>query len=175
MTEPHNAGAGHGLSPASFPNIQGLTQEAIDAAVDSIRRLADWHVFPEREETLHVDAPGDRLVVLPTKRLVAVESVTVDGREVELGPNDWSPDGTLWIRHLRPRRDGRRWRVEARVRHGYEAPADVLALVQSMAGRAVTPGQAYTVGRISVSAPGAITPQSTEWRVIDKIKLGPLP
>lgn len=176
MTEQDMIAEDHGLTPASFPGASSLTQEAVDSAVASIRRLADWHVWPEREETLTVDSPGDELVVLPTKRLVSVESVTVDGHEVTIGPNDWSPDGTLWISGLRPHHKGRPRRIAARVSHGFSGPSgDLLALVRSMAGRAASPGQAYTVGRINVGAPGAVTPQSTEWRIIDQIRLGPLP
>lgn len=176
MTEPNTIAEDHGLTPESFPGASSLTQEAVNAAVESIRRLADWHVWPERDETLTVDAPGDPLVVLPTKRLVSVESVTVDGEPIVIGPNDWSPDGTLWISELRPHHRGRPRRIAATVRHGYAGPpGDILTLVRSMAGRAAAPGQAYTVGRINVGAPGAVTPQSTEWRIIDQIRLGPLP
>jgi len=165
----------HGLTLEDFPGVASLTQDAIDAAVESVRRLADWHVWPERDETLTFDAPGDPLVLVPTKRLVAVKSVKVDGKTVKIGPHDWSPDGTLWIAGLRPHPKGRPRRIEAKVRHGYAGPGDILGLVRSMAGRAAAPGQSYTVGRINVGAPGAITPQSTEWRVIDQIRLGPIP
>ena len=175
MSEPDVSLPDHGLTPEDFPGATTLTQEAIDAAVDAVRRLADWHVWPERAETLYVDAPGDKLVVLPTKRLVSVESVTVDGREVEIGEQDFSPDGTLWIASMKPHPQGRPRRVVAEVVHGFAVPGDVLALVRSMAGRASAPGQAYQVGRINVGAPGAVTPQSTEWRIIDQIRLGPLP
>lgn len=175
MPEPIDAAADHGLTPKDFPGVAGLTQEAIDAAVDSVRRLADWHIWPEREETVRVDSPGDPMVVLPTKRLTAVHSVEVDGEPVEIGEQDWSPDGMIWIAGLRPRRDRRPRRIVARVTHGYTGAGDVLALVRSMATRASAPGQSYTVGRINVGAPGAVTPQSTEWRIIDQIRLGPIP
>lgn len=175
MTEPVAPASDHGLNPEDFPGVAGVTQGGIDAAVASVRRLADWHVWPERVETLAVDSPGDPLVLLPTKRLVAVEEVTVDGREVTLGEEDWSPDGTLWISALRPLPSRRPRRIRARVRHGYSGPGDVLALVGSMVARSAAPGQGYQVGRINVSAPGAVTPQSSEWRIIDQIRLGPVP
>ena len=142
MTEPDSM-PDHGLTPESFEGTT-LTQEAIDAAVESIRRLADWHVWPERDETLIFDAPGDPLVLVPTKRLVSVKSVKVDGKTVKIGPHDWSPDGALWIDGLRPHPTGRPWRIEAKVRHGYAGPGDILGLVRSMAGRAAAPGQSYT-------------------------------
>ena len=175
MSEPVDALPDHGLTPEDFPGASSLTQEAIDFAVASIRRLADWHVWPPRAETLRVSVPGDPLVPLPTKCLVSVEWVKVDGREVEIGEHDWGEDGVLYIAGLTPDRRGRPRRVEARVVHGYSGPGDVLALVRSMAGRASAPGQASQVGRINVAAPGAVTPQSTEWRIIDQIRLGPLP
>ena len=167
--------ADHGLALEDFPGVQGLTQSAIDSAVETIRRLAGWHVWPEWEETVTVVSPGDPLVLLPTKRLVSVTSVTVDGESVEVGEDDWTPDGTLWLSSLRPSRSGRPRRVVATIRHGYTGPGDVLALVSSMSGRASRPAQNYSVGSISVGAPGAVTPQSTEWRIIDQIKLGPVP
>lgn len=174
MTEPRLK-ADHGLDPSSFPDAQGLSQEAIDNAIETIRRLAGWHVWPEREETVTVVSPGDPLVLLPTKHLVAVSAVTVDGGAVAVGEEDWTPDGTLWVESLRPSPYGRPRRVTATIRHGYSGPGDLLALVASMAGRASRPGESYTVGRINVGAPGAVTPQSTEWRIIDQIKLGPVP
>lgn len=175
MTEPTVSPPDHGLTPAHFPTVQGLTQSAIDAAVETVRRLAGWHVWPEREETVTVVSPGDPLVLLPTKRLVSVTDVTVDGEGVTLGEDDWTPDGTLWVSTMKPSKDGRPRRVSVTMRHGYAGPGDVLALVASMVGRAAQPAQNYSVGRISVGAPGAVTPQSTEWRIIDQIKLGPVP
>lgn len=175
MSAPISEAPDHGLTPDHFPAGLKIDQAAIDTAVESIRRLADWHVWPEREETLRVDSPGDPMVVLPTKRLVEVRAVRVDGRELTVDPDGWSPDGTLWIDGLRPTRSGRPRRVEVDVVHGYAGPGDVLSLVKSMAARATAPGQSYQVGRINVGAPGAATPQSTEWRIIDQIRLGPLP
>ena len=175
MTVPTTPPVDHGLTPEDFPGVNGLTQEAIDSAVATIRRLAGWHVWPEREDTVTVVSPGDPLVVLPTKHLADVLSVTVDGEVVEVGEDDWTPDGTLWIGRLRPSRSGRPHRVTAQIRHGYAAPGDVLGLVASMAGRASLPATSYGVGRINVGAPGTATPQSTEWRIIDQIKMGPLP
>lgn len=174
MTAPNSA-PDHGLTPADFPESARLTQAAIDGAVDTIRRLAGWHIWPERTETLRVDAPGDPLVLLPTKRLTAVAEVTVDGVPVEIGPEDWSPDGTLWIASLRPTMTGRPRRVTATITHGHDGPGDLVGLVASMAGRASRPSESYTVGRVSVGAPGAVTPQSSEWRIIDELRLGPIP
>lgn len=175
MTEPIISAPDHGLTPDDFPESARLTQAAIDTAVDTIRRFAGWHVWPERTETIRMDAPGDPLVIIPTKRLTAVESILVDGREVAITEDDWSPDGTVWIDGLTPTRNGRPRRIMATITHGYTGPGDVLGLVASMAGRASKPAESYAVGRISVGAPGAATPQSTEWRIIDEIRLGPIP
>lgn len=175
MSAPQDVVPDHGLTPELFPAGSKIDQAAIDTAVETIRRLADWHVWPERAETLRVDSPGDPMVVLPTKRLVAVNAVRVDGKEVAVDPDGWSPDGTIWIDGLRPTCSGRPRRVEVDVVHGYSGPGDVLSLVRSMAGRSASPSQSYQVGRINVGAPGAATPQSTEWRIIDEIRLGPLP
>lgn len=171
---PDISGPDHGLTPETFGGSK-LTQESIDLAVATIRRLAGWHVFPQRTETIRCDSPGDPMVLLPTKCLVGIESIKVDGETVVFTDEDWSPDGMVWIDTLTPARNGRPRRIEATITHGYESAGDLIGLVAAMAGRATAPAQGYTVGRINVGAPGAITPQSTEWRIIDEIKLGPVP
>ena len=165
----------HGLTPADFPETARLTPAAIDAAVETIRRFAGWHIWPERNETVSLFVPGDQMVLLPTKRLVAVDSVTIDGVEVPITDDDWTPDGQLWVDSLTPTCSGRPRRVVASITHGYTGPGDIIQLVGSMAARASRPSESYTVGRISVGAPGSITPQSTEWRIIDELRLGPEP
>ena len=175
MTEPTVQVPDHGITAEQFPAEAKITQEHIDGAVETVRRLAGWHIWPEREETLKVDAPGDPMVFLPTKMLTEVHSLTIDGKTIDVGELDWSQDGMVWVGGLRPNRTGRPRRVVAKVRHGYAGPGDLLALVKTMAGRGGAPNQSLQVGRISVGAPGAMTPQSTEWRIIDQFKLGPMP
>lgn len=156
----------HGITPTG-----DVTQSAIDKAVETVRRLVGWHVWPVRDETLTVDTPGDSLVILPTKNLVEVLDVKVDGQEVDSADVRWSTDGMLTL--LRVPRGFRR--VSVRCRHGYESALDLAVVCLSMAKRDSQPTQQYSVGSISVGAPGSVTPQSTEWRVLDGYKLGPLP
>lgn len=175
MTEPTVQVPDHGITTEQFPAEAKITQAHIDGAVATVRRLAGWHIWPEREETLKVDAPGNPMVFLPTKMLTEVHSLTIDGKTIDVGDLDWSQDGMVWVAGLQPNRTGRPRRVVAQVRHGYVGPGDLLALVKTMAGRGGAPNQSLQVGRISVGAPGAMTPQSTEWRIIDQFKLGPMP
>ena len=47
----------HGLTPTA--DAAGtVTQVDIDLAVETLRDLAGWHIWPVREETVTVDTPG---------------------------------------------------------------------------------------------------------------------
>ena len=175
MTPPETGGTPHGLTPEDFATTPPLTQPAIDTAVATIRRLAGWHIWPVIEETITISAPGDKLVFLPTKHLIELKALSVDGVPQSFGPEDASPDGTVWVDSLTPAANGRPRRVTATIVHGYHLPREALALVGAMAARASAPAQSVQVGRINIGAPGAVTPQAAEWRLIDELKLGPLP
>ena len=152
-----------------------VPQDVVDRAVETARVLAGWHIFPEREEELVVLVPGDGQVILPTKRLISVDTIQVDGREIDPSRLVFDESGVVWVPGLKPRRDGVPRRVVSKVRHGYSNPTDLIGVIQSMAARATQPQSSYSVGRISVGAPGSATPQSTEWRVLDLYKLGARP
>lgn len=172
MSEPD-----HGLTPASLSGIPGVdssvSQEQIDAAVESLRHLAGWHIWPVREDRVRLDSPGDEVIFLPTLRLVELQAVRVNGAEVPLEELQWSEAGIIsWGGRKFPNGWGV---VEVEFRHGFSKPLDIIAVAGSMAGRAVSPGQNYSVGAISVGGATGLTPQSTEWRVLDLYKLGPMP
>lgn len=159
----------HGLteSAAGEPG-----QEVIDQAVATVRRLCGWHVWPVRQDTLVVDTPGDPVVFLPTKRIVDVHAVRVDGEPVDEGGWSWSEDGMIEI--VRPPKRAFR-RVEVDLQHGYDDGGPLAGVAMEMAGRAGKPAGNYSVGRISVGGPSALTPASTEWRIVDEYRLGPMP
>lgn len=164
----------HGLSPGDFPG-SAVSAEGIDAAVSAFRQLAGWHVFPILEHTVTVTVPGDSLVTLPSRQLHEIISLSVDGSPVNVGDCVVYPEGMVLIPHLRPRRDGLPRVVSATIRDGYDPPPAVVGVIGAMAARASRPSESYNVGRISVGAPGTLTPQSTEWRIVDQYKLGPVP
>lgn len=137
-----------------------------------ITTLCGWHVTPQREETITVDTTGDQIVFLPTKHLANVRELTVDGVVVDPKHYAFSEDGMIHLDHrVKP---GFR-KLTATILHGYISAPDMDALVEKLAARASKPGESYSVGGISVGAPGSLMPQSTEWRIIDQYKLGPMP
>lgn len=161
--------ADHGIVPPG--NSDEVTQDTIDRVVATVRNLAGWHIWPVREETLTVDTPGDPLVILPTKRIESVIAVEVDGQPVDMSTVSWTEDGMLTLRRV-PR--GFR-RVAVTLRHGYLDAPDLAAVCQQMAKRTIQAQGSVSVGGISVGAAAGVTPQSTEWRVLDLYKLGPIP
>lgn len=144
----------------------------IEQAWAIISTLCGWHVTPAKQETMVVDSLGDPIVFLPTKHVTEVIEVKVDGVVVDPTGYSFSQDGMLHFTHkIRP---GFRT-VEATIIHGYQSAPDIEALVDRLASRASKPAESYSVGGISVGAPGSLMPQSTEWRIIDQYKLGPMP
>lgn len=160
----------HGLTPTA-DTAGAVTQDDIDLAVATLRDLAGWHIWPVREETVAVDTTGDPTVFLPTLRLLDVRSVIADNTEVPLDNIEWSESGMLRLK-TRPRKGFRR--ITATILHGFET-TPLTAVAMQMAVRAHQPATNMQVGGISVGAPGALTPYSSEWRLLDRYKLGPMP
>ncbi|EEI16272.1 hypothetical protein [Corynebacterium lipophiloflavum] len=160
----------HGLTPNPDVAVP-VSQDDINLAVETLRDLAGWHVWPIRSDTVTVDTAGDSVIFLPTLRLLDVTSVEVDGTPVPLDSIEWSESGMIRFKQ-RPRRGFRR--VTATIRHGFES-TPLTAVAMHMASRSKQPGTNMAVGGISVGAPGAMTPQSSEWRLLDRYKLGPMP
>lgn len=167
----------HGLTPESVrfiagqPNLQ-ITQTTIDQAVVAARNIAGWHVTPPREETITVDTRGDCMQELPTKYVLGVQEVRVKDKEVT--DFSWSQDGLLLF--PKPLPQGFRT-LQVTLKHGFpvEAAMDFLVVAAHMAARSSQHGGNITVGSISIGASATITPQSSEWRIMDIHKLGPIP
>ena len=100
-----------------------------------VRSWCGWHIAPERpDETVTVRASDARTLLLPTLHLTAVTSVTDDGVRVAGDAYDWTPAGVL----LRSSGCWSSGPIVVTFAHGFaEAPADVSAVVQSVAQRAV--------------------------------------
>lgn len=173
MTEPVSSPLPpeHGVV-ASDPQV---SPEMVDRAVSTVRALAGWHVWPVREEQLVELVPGDGVVIFPTKRLIDLISLDVDGTDYPVDRLVYGEEGVVYVPGLHPRADGIPRKITATVVHGFESPPDLISVILSMAKRAQQAGTNVTVGQISVGAPGGFTPQSTEWRILDLYKLGPRP
>ena len=78
-------------------NPQIDTQWWMKAAQASIRRYCGWHVTPDIDETLKVDAYGGSILTLPSKHVNSITSILVDGREL-VDQIDWSVAGTIQLR-----------------------------------------------------------------------------
>ncbi|MEH0147456.1 hypothetical protein V6D40_07265 [Corynebacterium sp. Q4381] len=160
----------HGLAPNPSAAVP-VTQADIDLAVETLRDLAGWHIWPVRQETVTVDTAGDNVIFLPTLRLLQVHALALDGTPVGLDTIEWSESGMVRLK----RRSGRGFRrATATITHGFDT-TPLAGVAMHMAARATQPGTNMTVGGISVGAPGAMTPQSSEWRLLDRYKLGPMP
>lgn len=116
-------------------SLDSTPDERLEQAQERVRDFCGWHIAPSRTETLTVDGPGSRWLVLPTLRLTAVTSVTEDGALVDAGDYTWSAYGVLtrtygsWTR----RRSG----IVVVFVHGFDAvPPPVVAVTRALAQRA---------------------------------------
>lgn len=104
-----------------------------EAATQAIRDYCGWHVAPVIDATIILDGTGTDTVLLPSRRVTAVESVTVDGHELASTAYEWSADGLL------RRRDGGwpdRYRViTVELKHGFASMAVLADVVASIVAR----------------------------------------
>ncbi|MDO5049996.1 MAG: hypothetical protein Q4D87_08970 [Actinomycetaceae bacterium] len=109
-----------------------------------IRRYCGWHVAPVVEETLVLDYDGGGVLTLPTLRVEALLSLTVDG--VEVADPEWSRAGDVRL-GARPAK----WQgVQARVQHGY--PVEEVADLRQVAVQAALVGLASPMGVVRESS-----------------------
>lgn len=72
------------------PNVKLM----LDAALVSARRQVGWHVSPVlTDDTIVLDGPDSRILNLPTRKLVALTSVTEDGTSLDISTLRWSAGG----------------------------------------------------------------------------------
>lgn len=109
-----------------------FTQAAVDAAVATLRRMADWHIAPQRTETLTLDGSETRLLVVPTLRLTSVTAVRDVSGSAPLTLSGWRASQAGMIRRAAG------WPcgfgvLEVDVVHGYaNAPADLLPAIAAL-------------------------------------------
>lgn len=100
---------------ASDPN----TQRMLDAALDRARRFCGWHVTPVKTETITLPGSGFDFIVLPTLKVVSIDSITEDGATIDQADVEMftGEPGILYKKRCR------RWcgTVEITYSHGYTA------------------------------------------------------
>lgn len=115
------------------------------AATQLIRDWCGWHVAPVITSTITLDGTGTDTILLPSRRVVEVDSVKVDGVELDAHHFEWSADGLLrmrrgcWPDHYRS--------IEVTMLHGFQ---DVSALADVVAS---------IVARVKVDPTGAVATQ----------------
>lgn len=131
----------------------------LKAAQAAVRAYCGWHVCPQLTHTITVDSYGGQTLLLPTKHIVDVSNVTVNG--VDCTANvQWSEAGILRLTTgVFP--DGLR-DVSVSLTDGYEPAAvpQIMALLVTLAKRAqIQPGIAsQSVNGASISYSTAATP-----------------
>lgn len=152
----------------------------VAAAEEAARRYCSWHIAPVVPQTVRVRAHGERVLRLPTLRLVDVHRVVVGDTVVPLATVSWTEDGMLTA-------TGRTWNgvVEVDMLHGFDAGSDVAAIITQVAARAqASPTGAVrtTVGQVTVQhgqvAPGVaggLALMAHERELLAPYRLGPTP
>jgi hypothetical protein len=112
-----------------LPADDALTTVTLNSALAAARRYCEWHVSPVRTETKILDGPGHHLLLLPTQRLVSLNSITEDGVTLSVGTLHISADGPVRVAkganpHL-PYRFSPRWSsgysaITVNMTHGYD-------------------------------------------------------
>jgi hypothetical protein len=171
----------------SFNSVEtDAAQLMLDGACEAVTEYCGWHIAPEISETVTVDGTGTLIQTLPTLNLVSLDSVSENGRALDLGLIDWSTNGVMekrWCNGWTSRRRG----IVAGITHGYQAtPGWVTTLICAVAGRAFNSplgiGQEtaggesvqYTVPRtstVNVAPPGTVVLLTVDRRMLDRIRV----
>lgn len=160
------------------PAPDGVDADAWAAASAAVRAYCGWHIAPSIMQTVTVDGPGGKLLMLPTLRLTDLTDVMNSGQAVS--DPEWSEAGMVrgsWTT---------KWRgITLTMTHGYdECPAEVLEVVKDMAAAS---GKANAgteqAGPYSMTVPsasaasqaGAVGVSPLQRTVLDRYKLPPRP
>jgi hypothetical protein len=109
---------------------------ALNVATRMIRDHCGWVVGPVTTDTLHLDGPGSRLLVLPTLRIVEVTAVRQDDVPLDMTTVRVSR-GAGMLRAASPLSD-EFGAIEVDLRHGYDTvPESIVDLTLQMAARAL--------------------------------------
>lgn len=120
---------------AAFPGAP-FSDEVVDAAVETLRGSAGWHIAPSRAETMTLDTEGGGRLILDTLRLTAVTAVrnTLGATTSPILGFRWSRAGVVAGNFPTGFQS-----VEVDVVHGFPTcPADLLPVIASLATGAST-------------------------------------
>lgn len=147
-------------------------QQALDAALATVRSYCGWHIAPSETDTLSVWSHDGCSVFLPTLNLTAVTSVVQDA--VTLSPSTYTFESFGVIKAAPGTRFSTTSRVTVAFTHGYsETPADVKDVALGLAQRSISDNRGM-VPRVGAGASVVVMenygPQLGEG---DKAKLDP--
>lgn len=117
----------------------------------AIRRMCGWHVSPAMRDERVLDFEGGPILVLPTLRLIEVESLTVHGHEFDVDKLGVSRNGEIALnRHMGAAPLGSGFgAVRVEMVHGFhphEAP-ELAQIVQQVVSNALASPLGATVER----------------------------
>lgn len=119
----------------AIPKDRPYLEYALRTASDMIRDYCGWVVAPLTTETLHLDGPDSRTLVLPTLNLVELVALAQNAIPVSLA--DVHPSRTGTVRSRTPFVDAY-GHVAATIRHGLDpVPSPIVDLTLQMAARAL--------------------------------------
>lgn len=156
------------------------TADPIEAATQAIRDYCGWHVAPVQEHKLTLDGTGTDTLLLPSRLVVDVTKVFVQGEELPESAYEWSIIGAL-------RRLGGSWpdsyrSVEVCIKHGFTDMSVLADVVASISARvrmdrtgAVSSQRAGTqhVGFTSNAAGGGLMASEKERLLPYRLNWGP--
>lgn len=109
-----------------------FTDDEVDAAVATVRSAVEWHISPERSETVTLDVQcGTTVLRLPTRRLVSVEEIRDVDTDTAISASTYRVSAALG----QVAKKGGWWpagygRLTVEFTHGYsEVPADLFPLL----------------------------------------------
>lgn len=109
------------------------TADPVEAATQAIRDYCGWHVAPVQEHTLTLDGSGTDTLLLPSRLVVDVTKVFVQGEELPESAYEWSAIGAL--RRLDGEWPGAYRSVEITLEHGVSDISVLGDIVQAVASR----------------------------------------
>lgn len=158
---------------AGFPGAP-FDQTTVSGVVGQVRDRAGWHIAPSEDETLTLDGPDTRQLVLPSLLITAIEEV----RDVT------NPDAPVVLTGWRLAKAGILVRdigwpcglsvIEVDLTHGYAACPDALlpllgALAQSVTTNFVIGSERIGPYEADYSAPSEMTKAvDAAWSALDR-------
>jgi hypothetical protein len=126
------------VTPGNLSGFPGapFAETVLDAAVATVREEAGWHIAPVITETVTLDGPASGILMLPTRRVTAILSVTDDG--VLVDPTEFYLREGGYLQRRYSRWGGRKMTVE--FTHGFDACPDTLLPIIAERARTLARG-----------------------------------